>query len=111
MFTARGDETDRIVGLEMGADDYLPKTFSSRELLARLRAVIRRSKLSGDEAVEGAEESLKLAILSGAKKAILKRRSPSCGLSTPYCETNSGYGPGVTAALFTRHDIEIIEAG
>jgi two-component system response regulator CpxR len=43
MLTARGDETDRIVGLEMGADDYLPKTFSTRELLARLRAVTRRS--------------------------------------------------------------------
>ncbi|HEX4084987.1 MAG TPA: response regulator transcription factor [Chthoniobacteraceae bacterium] len=43
MLTARGDETDRIVGLEMGADDYLPKTFSSRELLARLRTVIRRN--------------------------------------------------------------------
>ena len=43
MLTARGEETDRIVGLEMGADDYLPKTFSSRELLARLRAVMRRS--------------------------------------------------------------------
>ena len=42
MLTARGDEADRIVGLEIGADDYLPKTFSSRELLARLRAVIRR---------------------------------------------------------------------
>ncbi len=42
MLTARGEETDRIVGLEMGADDYLPKTFSSRELLARLRAVMRR---------------------------------------------------------------------
>lgn len=42
MLTALGDETDRIVGLEMGADDYLPKTFSTRELLARLRAVIRR---------------------------------------------------------------------
>src|SRR5689334_10100592 len=39
MLTARGDEADRIVGLEIGADDYLPKTFSPRELLARLRAV------------------------------------------------------------------------
>lgn len=43
MLTGRGEEPDRIVGLEMGADDYLPKTFSMRELLARLRAVIRRS--------------------------------------------------------------------
>lgn len=44
MLTARGDESDRIVGLELGADDYLPKTFSTRELLARLRAVIRRAR-------------------------------------------------------------------
>lgn len=43
MLTAMGDEADRIVGLELGADDYLPKTFSTRELLARLRAVTRRS--------------------------------------------------------------------
>jgi DNA-binding response OmpR family regulator len=46
MLTARGDETDRIVGLEVGADDYLPKTFSTRELLARLRAVLRRTALN-----------------------------------------------------------------
>ncbi|MCP4294203.1 MAG: response regulator transcription factor [Proteobacteria bacterium] len=48
MLTARGDETDRIVGLEMGADDYLPKTFSTRELLARLRAVTRRYQKSDE---------------------------------------------------------------
>ncbi len=46
MLTALGDEADRIVGLEIGADDYLPKTFSTRELLARLRAVTRRSQLN-----------------------------------------------------------------
>jgi DNA-binding response OmpR family regulator len=57
MLTARGDEADRIVGLEIGADDYLPKTFSTRELLARLRAVIRRSALTKAEAGDdGAEQ-------------------------------------------------------
>ncbi|HEY3448708.1 MAG TPA: response regulator transcription factor [Myxococcales bacterium] len=44
MLTARGDEADRVVGLELGADDYIPKPFSPRELLARLRAVLRRSR-------------------------------------------------------------------
>jgi DNA-binding response OmpR family regulator len=44
MLTARGDETDRVVGLELGADDYLPKPFSPRELLARIRAVLRRAR-------------------------------------------------------------------
>lgn len=43
MLTARGDDTDRIVGLELGADDYLPKPFNPRELLARMKAVLRRS--------------------------------------------------------------------
>jgi DNA-binding response OmpR family regulator len=46
MLTGLGEEADRIVGLELGADDYLPKTFSTRELLARLRAVIRRSRVT-----------------------------------------------------------------
>lgn len=44
MLTARGDETDRVVGLEVGADDYVPKPFSPRELLARIKSVLRRSK-------------------------------------------------------------------
>jgi two-component system, OmpR family, phosphate regulon response regulator OmpR len=44
MLTARGDATDRVVGLEMGADDYLPKPFEPRELLARLRAILRRGR-------------------------------------------------------------------
>ncbi len=46
MLTARGDETDRVVGLELGADDYIPKPFGPRELLARLRAVLRRANPS-----------------------------------------------------------------
>ncbi len=56
MLTARGEEADRIVGLEIGADDYLPKTFSTRELLARLRAVARRSARASarpEDATEG----------------------------------------------------------
>lgn len=44
MLTARGDETDRIVGLEMGADDYVPKPFNPRELLARIKSVLRRAR-------------------------------------------------------------------
>jgi two-component system OmpR family response regulator len=44
MLTARGEETDRIVGLEMGADDYLAKPFSARELLARVKAILRRAR-------------------------------------------------------------------
>ena len=52
MLTAKGEEVDRVIGLEMGADDYLPKPFGSRELIARIKAVLRRSqeKLSKGEA-------------------------------------------------------------
>lgn len=52
MLTARGDDLDRIVGLELGADDYLPKPFNPRELLARLTAVLRRTR--GSAKPEGA---------------------------------------------------------
>ena len=47
MLTAKGEELDRVIGLEMGADDYLPKPFGSRELVARIKAVLRRGKDSG----------------------------------------------------------------
>ncbi|MFZ1493127.1 MAG: response regulator [Candidatus Competibacter denitrificans] len=52
MLTARGDDTDRIVGLEMGADDYLPKPFNARELLARIKSILRRARSAPIEAGE-----------------------------------------------------------
>lgn len=69
MLTAKGDETDRVVGLEIGADDYIPKPFGPRELLARLRAVLRRanpevvsSKLAaGDISVDAETREVKVA--------------------------------------------------
>lgn len=62
MLTALGDESDRIVGLELGADDYLPKTFSTRELLARLRAVTRRSALTAKQAGARSDDKEMLAV-------------------------------------------------
>lgn len=55
MLTARGDEVDRIIGLEMGADDYLPKPFNPRELLARINAVLRRHEHSPESEGMGKE--------------------------------------------------------
>jgi DNA-binding response OmpR family regulator len=77
MLTARGDETDRIVGLEVGADDYLPKTFSTRELLARLRAVLRRSALSAHTAP--GTESPPTEIVVGELRINLDARSAALG--------------------------------
>lgn len=55
MLTAMGEDTDRIVGLEMGADDYLPKPFNPRELLARIKAVLRRSNMTAPSEVKPQE--------------------------------------------------------
>jgi two-component system, OmpR family, response regulator len=69
MLTARGDDMDRIIGLEMGADDYLPKPFNPRELQARLKAVLRRS---GPEASK--DDELERTIVVGDVSINLAKR-------------------------------------
>lgn len=58
MLTARGEDVDRIVGLELGADDYLPKPFNPRELVARIRAVLRRASMSDASSTASAPETV-----------------------------------------------------
>jgi DNA-binding response OmpR family regulator len=67
MLTAKGDPFDRVVGLELGADDYLPKPFEPRELLARLRAVLRRPSLDTGNARQGALTFGRLEIDAAAR--------------------------------------------
>ncbi|PSW11846.1 DNA-binding response regulator [Photobacterium rosenbergii] len=55
MLTAKGEEIDRVLGLELGADDYMPKPFSDRELLARIRAILRRTQSKGATTKAGPE--------------------------------------------------------
>ncbi len=74
MLTAKGDQTDRIVGLELGADDYLPKPFNPRELLARMKAVLRRAAPEIGEQVRKKEDALLKAggvTLNKAKQSVL----------------------------------------
>ena len=76
MLTARGDDVDRIHGLEIGADDYLMKPFNPRELAARIQAVLRRSALPATEAVPPVPKPLFSAILSWT------RGHAPCGVRT-----------------------------
>jgi uncharacterized protein YbbK (DUF523 family) len=81
-----------------------------REVLAGQGKVINSSGQDVTAAfLKGARETLRLAEISGAKTALLKNKSPSCGLATPYCETDKGCGLGVTAALLIRAGIRVIE--
>ncbi|WP_376690208.1 response regulator [Wenzhouxiangella sp. EGI_FJ10409] len=69
MLTARGDDTDRIVGLELGADDYLPKPFNPRELAARLRAVWRRGEPVSGQAAGRSVQVGRLQLDTGNRRA------------------------------------------
>jgi len=87
MLTARGDEVDRIVGLEVGADDYLPKPFNPRELVARIRAVLRRigEPLPGKETRERLlvghlQVDLAARTVTGEDGAIIELTSAEFGL-------------------------------
>ena len=79
MLTGLGDEADRIVGLEIGADDYLPKTFSTRELLARLRSVIRRSKITAAKRAVQAVDGEDAAVVVGDVSVDPSSREVSVG--------------------------------
>lgn len=73
MLTAKGEEIDRVLGLEMGADDYLTKPFSTRELLARIRAVLRRSE---EKAPEGAIVAVGDIIMDRERYTVTVRGTP-----------------------------------
>jgi DNA-binding response OmpR family regulator len=74
MLTARADELDKVVGLEMGADDYMTKPFSMRELLARVRALLRRVRLTREDAVQERREEEGERLVLGDLTVLLERR-------------------------------------
>ncbi|MGD8324015.1 MAG: response regulator transcription factor [Gammaproteobacteria bacterium] len=96
MLTARGDDVDRIVGLEMGADDYLPKPFNPRELLARLKAVLRRTA----ETDENSPANLRV----GELRADMRRREARIG-DVPLNLTNAEF---VILAALMRAPGEVV---
>ena len=74
MLTARGEDIDRIVGLELGADDYLPKPFNPRELIARLKAILRRAPSNGEPDLSELTFG-PLTLLAAARKVTLKEET------------------------------------
>lgn len=98
MLTARGDEVDRIVGLEIGADDYLAKPFNPRELIARIRAIFRRTK--SNKADRGAVAGKKTLNVGGIEMDIAARRV-----------LKQGREIDLTAAEFNLLKVLLVSAG
>src|SRR5437588_2331180 len=78
LLTARGEDVDRIVGLEIGADDYLPKPFNPRELVARIRAILRRSHKGREQDVPEVMRVGEVE-LDPATRSVLHRGKPEIG--------------------------------
>jgi two-component system response regulator CpxR len=76
MLTAKGDDTDRILGLELGADDYLPKPFQHRELLARINAILRRINIVQNHKEQSAAVSVNGVILNNATREVTCHHQP-----------------------------------
>ncbi len=83
MLTAMGEETDRIIGLELGADDYVPKPFNPRELLARIRAVLRRAGDGAGQRPEPGARALRFAgwTLEPARRRLLNQEEAEVALT------------------------------
>lgn len=82
MLTAKGDEIDRVLGLEMGADDYMPKPFGSRELIARIRAVLRRGRQSEPAAKSASQYGFDRWRLDTAARELTRDDGVTVSLST-----------------------------
>ncbi|WP_107852062.1 response regulator [Oceanimonas marisflavi] len=101
MLTAMGEDTDRIIGLEMGADDYLPKPFNPRELLARIKAVLRRRPDTEPAAAHEAPQRLRFGpwLLDTARRELLDDKGVTISLSTAEYEL---------LRVFTRHPNRVL---
>jgi len=101
---------EQLGGLPTPRDSVTILGGDGRAVLAGQAQVINSSGKDVTAAfLKGARETLRLAQITGATTALMKNRSPSCGLATPYCETDTGCGLGVTAALLTSTGIRVIE--
>ena len=100
MVTGRSSDTDRIVGLELGADDYLPKPFNPRELLARVRAVMRRSV-----PIEAAQADTPQTLMFEGWRLDMARRQLSAPDGTPRSLTSGEFN---VLALFCQHSRKVL---